>query len=272
MKISVVIPSYKPKEYLQVCLKSLEVQTIEKALFEIILVLNGCKEPYYSEIQNYIQKSELNITLLQTDTPGVSNARNMALDRARGKYVTFLDDDDWISPSYLLELYELAESGYVPLSNIIAFKDKTNVELPYYITDVFNRYHNDCLEYNVLQIRSFMSVPCCKLIKKEIIGKRRFDTRFKNGEDSLFMFLISNEMAKFKFTSSNAIYYRRVRENSAVTQKKTLKEKLMNNFHLSVAYSKIYWGGVRKYDFKFYLTRVLASIRNVFGKQSKKGY
>ena len=268
MKISVVIPSYKPKEYLQVCLQSLERQTIEKTLFEVILVLNGCKEPYYSEIECYVQKSELNVVLVQTDTPGVSNARNIALDRTRGEYITFLDDDDWISPSYLSELYELAETGYVPLSNIKAFKDKTNVELPYYITDIFNRYCNNHIRHNILQIRSFMSVPCCKLIRKEVIGKRRFNTRFKNGEDSLFMFLISNKMVEFKFTSSNAIYYRRVRENSAVTQKKTLKEKIMNSFHLCIAYSKIYWSDIRSYNFMFYIMRILASVKNVFEKSS----
>lgn len=266
MNITVIIPSFKPQEYLYTCLESLEWQTIAKSEFEVVLVLNGCKEPFYSRICDFIQKFALNVNLMQTDEAGVSNARNIALNCAKGKYVTFLDDDDWVSPSYLAELYDLAETGCVPLSNIVAFEDKTDVRLPYYITDVFNRCHMNSKDYGILQIRSFMSVPCCKMIRRDIIGRRRFNKRFKNGEDSLFMFLLSDQMKRFRFASSNAIYYRRVRSNSAVTRKKTLKEKAVNALSLCVEYSRIYCSDISRYNFFFYLTRVLASIRNVFVK------
>ena len=53
MKISVIIPSYKPQEYLWQCLDSLCSQTFPKEDFELILVLNGCKEPYYEQIKAY---------------------------------------------------------------------------------------------------------------------------------------------------------------------------------------------------------------------------
>ena len=56
MKISVIIPTYKPKEYIWECLDSLKSQTFDKKEFEIILILNGCKEPYYSEIDKYIME------------------------------------------------------------------------------------------------------------------------------------------------------------------------------------------------------------------------
>lgn len=263
MNISVIIPSFKPQEYLYTCLKSLEQQVFEKSDFEVVVVLNGCKEPFYSRIRSFIQKSMLNVNLIQTDEAGVSNARNIALDCVKGKYVTFLDDDDWISPSYLSELYDLAETGCIPLSNIVAFEDQTDKKLPYYITDVFNRCHMNSRDYGILQIRSFMSVPCCKMIRRDIIGKRRFNKRFKNGEDSLFMFLLSDQMIRFRFTSPNAIYYRRVRSNSAVTRRKTLREKMLNTLSLCMEYSRIYCSNILRYNFFFYLTRVLASVRNV---------
>ena len=54
MKISVIIPTYKPKEYLWECLDSLYNQTLSKQDFEVLLVLNGCDEPYKSNIRKYI--------------------------------------------------------------------------------------------------------------------------------------------------------------------------------------------------------------------------
>ena len=102
MKISVIIPTYKPGAYIWECLDSLRNQTLPKEDFELILVLNGCKDPYYSQIQEYIDKNLIgnNVNFIQTDTGGVSNARNIALDVAKGEYITFIDDDDYISASF----------------------------------------------------------------------------------------------------------------------------------------------------------------------------
>ena len=53
MKISVIIPTYKPQVYLWECLDTVYAQTFSKKEFEVILVLNGCNEPYNSQIQEY---------------------------------------------------------------------------------------------------------------------------------------------------------------------------------------------------------------------------
>ena len=110
MKNSVVIPTYKPQSYLWDCLDSMVAQTLPKEDFELILVLNGCSEPWKSQIQEYLDsKMEgMNVKFFYTEQGGVSNARNMALDVAEGEYVTFIDDDDFISPRYLELLYEKA--------------------------------------------------------------------------------------------------------------------------------------------------------------------
>ena len=98
--ISVIIPTYKPQDYFWECLDSLAAQTLEPERFEVTVVLNGCNEPYKSLIQEHISSGmqHLNVRLVQTDTPGVSNARNMGIDMANGTYLTFIDDDDYVSP------------------------------------------------------------------------------------------------------------------------------------------------------------------------------
>ena len=92
MKISVIVPTYKPKDYLWECLDSMYNQTLPYNDFEVVIVLNGCKEPYYTNIWKYINEHpKINWRYLHTDEGGVSNARNMALDAAKGDYITFLN-------------------------------------------------------------------------------------------------------------------------------------------------------------------------------------
>ena len=107
MKISVIIPTYKPQAYLWECLDSLVAQTFPKEDFEIVLVLNGCTEPWKSQIQEYIdaKMKGMNVKFIHTEQGGVSNARNIALDAAQGEYVTFIDDDDYVSKTFLASSY-----------------------------------------------------------------------------------------------------------------------------------------------------------------------
>lgn len=78
MKISIIIPTYKPDYYIWECLDSIKEQTLDKELFEVLIILNGEKEPYYNNILNYIRKNDLlNFKIVYTEKPGVSNARNI---------------------------------------------------------------------------------------------------------------------------------------------------------------------------------------------------
>ena len=61
VKISVIIPTYKPEKYIYDCLKSLEEQTISKDFFEVIIVLNGDKQPYYDDIYEHISHIKMKV-------------------------------------------------------------------------------------------------------------------------------------------------------------------------------------------------------------------
>lgn len=263
MKISVIIPTYKPQTYLWECLDSIYNQTFPKSDYELVLVLNGCCEPYNSQIKDWLSKhADLQVQYFQTDEGGVSNARNIALDNVNGEYVTFIDDDDLISPMYLEELYEKVNSNTVSVCYPYAFNDgKIEKQLPYGITDAYNY----CIEhkYNKLSsmVRKYFSGPCMKLIPMSFIHDRRYDVRFKNGEDSLFMFLISDKIKKVAFTSKDAIYYRRYRDNSAYTRGKTKMENIANKMNMIKAYISIYLRKPQKYSLFFFITRLLGTLR-----------
>lgn len=202
----------------------------------------------------------MNWRYLQVDKGGVSNARNVALNEAVGEYIAFIDDDDYLSKSYLEELYSKSTKDTIALSNAFAFKDGApNVQLEYVMSTAFNEYYSKGKQ-GASKVRKFFSGPCFKLIHKDIINHRKFNVRFKNGEDSLFMFLISDRIKYVDFTSPNAIYYRRYRENSAITVKKSKSYVFSNSLKLMWAYTCIYFKHPFHYNFRRYIQTVLGAF------------
>lgn len=269
MKISVIIPTYKPKEYIWDCLHSFTTQTLSPDEYEVWFVLNGCNEPYYSDIQSYIDHNlqGRNIHLVQTDQGGVSNARNIGLDRAQGDYITFIDDDDYISPTYLEEMAQLASPDTVVCAYPYAFVNNVwgGEQLKKYsITQAYDY----CTAHNTHTIRRgarrYLNGPCMKLIPRAYIGDRRFDVHFQNCEDVLFMFLISDKMKHLTFTSPNAIYYRRFRENSLTTTKRNVWQSIRNSIKCQHAQSKIYFRHLGQYSTYLYITRFCACLKSIY--------
>jgi glycosyltransferase involved in cell wall biosynthesis len=260
--ITVIIPTYQPQNYIIECFDSINNQNIDKKNFEVIVILNGEKEPYFSFINNYLNLCKFNYKMFYTRTKGVSNARNIGIEQSKGEYLAFIDDDDIISENYLQGLLNIAEDGFFPLSYIKTFKDNIDDAGDYYITNVYERRINK--KNTIFNIRSYFSSACYKLIKRETVGTQRFDTRFQKREDSLFMFIVSEKDNKYKFTDRTAVYYRRNRENSLTTKKIEFKNDLKNVISVIYTVIKIYIKSPSKYDFLFFLSRIFAYSRSVF--------
>ena len=131
-KISVIIPTYKPDYYIWECLNSIVSQSLDKGNYEVFIILNGDKEPFFTEIESYLKNNNLNnFHLIYTQEKGVSNARNIGLDRAKGDYICFVDDDDFLDKNYLEEMLRVVlkygNDGIV-VSNFLNFDEKTRLE------------------------------------------------------------------------------------------------------------------------------------------------
>ncbi|CAM1368932.1 Glycosyltransferase group 2 family protein [Tenacibaculum soleae] len=264
MDISVIVPTYQPKEYLIECLDSLYNQTLSFDKFEVIMVLNGPEEPYKSDVLKIVSSYDksFNISILKSAPAGVSNARNLGIDNAKGNLLCFIDDDDIVSKFYLKELSEAHSKGYIVVSNVVSFdEDIKNVEKDY-LGEAFKNLKGK--PFNLFDQRKLLSSACCKAIDKNIIADRRFSLKHKVGEDSLFMASISDKIRDIKFTSNNAIYYRRIRFGSASRQKKTFKEKIKLRLPLVIDYIKLYLKYYPRYNFKFLLSRIVATSIHLF--------
>lgn len=265
MKISVIIPTYKPQDYLWECLDSLVEQTLPKKDFEVILVLNGNIEPYKLAIEKYITEKMkgMNINFIHTEVGGVSNARNLGLDQAKGDFITFLDDDDYISSTCLQEMLSIQNGDVIVECYPYAFDDGDLYvkQQDYHLT----RTYEYCIKHNCKTLnstaRKFFSGACMKLIPSFYIGDRRFDTRFRNGEDSLFMFSISDKIQKIVYTSKSGVYYRRYRKGSITTTPLPKRELLNKIVKRMAIYTSFYIKG--GYNTYFYASRILAELKNL---------
>ena len=260
--ISVIIPTYKPQDYILECLQSLDNQCFDKKMYEVIIVLNGEREPYYSLIDNFLVRCGFIYKLFYTDIAGVSNARNIGIEQSNGSYLTFIDDDDMVSENYLQGLYDIAQNGVVPLSYLKAFVGDISNTKNYHITDTYKKMIGKKL--TPFNVRAYFDTSCLKLIPREIVGKYRFNRKFQNHEDLLFMFAISTKKMKLQFTDRTAVYYRRIRDNSLTTRSVSFSYIIKNHLTMIFILIMTYLKAPTKYDFLFFISRLIRFSRGIF--------
>ena len=93
--VSVIIPFYNEEHYFDDCIHSVLNQTYQN--IEIIIVNDGSDKKFYEKLQALNQKYPNKINLVHKQNGGVSSARNLGIQKATGKYISFLDaDDSWL--------------------------------------------------------------------------------------------------------------------------------------------------------------------------------
>ncbi len=94
MLFSIVVPVYKVEGYIEKCIKSIQVQTFED--YELILIDDGSTDGSGKICDDYASKDG-RISVIHKENGGVVSARNAGLSVAKGKYILFVDADDWIA-------------------------------------------------------------------------------------------------------------------------------------------------------------------------------
>lgn len=270
MLVSVIIPTYKPGDYLWVCLESLMAQTFPKKDFEIILVLNGCTEPYKSQIERYIGEKlqGMFVNFIHTVEAGVSNARNIGIDNACGEYLAFVDDDDVVSENYLENLLKVSSPFCVGCANSYCFIEHIHEKKRNFITSAYERCKDS--DFSLFRYRTFFSPPVAKLIHKNIIGDNRFPLDLKKSEDSIFCMRISTNVRDMKLAAADTIYYQRIREGSAMRNKQTIGEILKEHLYIELKYICEWCKRPFEYDFLFVLSRIFACVKNCYSYIERK--
>ena len=180
--ISIIIPVYNLEEYIAPMLLSLIEQDYGEYTHEIIFVLNNCTD----DSEAMIHASGLDCTIINCETQGCGPARNAGFDIARGKYVWFLDGDDWLLSSTAVQQV-LDRAGGTEDIVFVPFESKT------------------------YKYQYFSMVPQY-LLKREFVEGIRFPD-YQPAEDDAYMDMVLAKAGRNRYTYmylprvDHALYY-----------------------------------------------------------------
>ena len=153
--ISVILPCYKAEKYIANIIGDIQAQTYDN--FELIIVSNGPDQGEQLQVAQSFAQRDRRIKILTTQTGGVSNARNLGMERAIGDWLAFVDADDRLIPSHL-QLMADAADGY----DIVI--DNTNLN-----KKVLDNYHALVIAYgnHAIEYKDFFDTPLSVCIERD---------------------------------------------------------------------------------------------------------
>lgn len=211
-KVSVIIPVYYVEEYLKKCVSSVCKQTYKN--LEIILVDDGSPDKSGALCDKFAKKDS-RIVVFHKKNGGVSSARNLGLEKATGKYVTFVDSDDWLPETAIADLVDGIENNksdfcfgtgmFVGITGNKIIQELKNETLS---VDEINKL----VEYHII-LRS----PWAKLYKIDIIKNHqiKFSEGIEFGEDRIFVWEYLKYCEKFTVIDKNVYFYSMLNVNNA---------------------------------------------------------
>ena len=108
--ISIILPTFRRPEGLRTALKSLSVQSLDERPIELIIANNDPQATARLQVAQFAKTASFPVHYIHVPEPGVANARNEALKAAKGRYLAFLDDDQYARGNWLVELLDVMET------------------------------------------------------------------------------------------------------------------------------------------------------------------
>ncbi|WP_019156025.1 glycosyltransferase [Robertmurraya massiliosenegalensis] len=226
--LSIIIPVYNVEAYIRKCIESILNQTYKN--IEIIAIDDGSTDNSLKILKQY-ELNNNNITVISQENSGQSVARNKGIMQSRGKYIHFLDSDDYITTESYKNMLHLMEKHNLDLIRFGAEPFIDDVEIKIYKRQYdFSRYFEKGRVYNkenflLANLKAFSVSPCLYLVKRELVINNNIN--FKPGlmhEDELFTLevILNTNLAMY---DSNLYYKRRYRKNSIMTTHKNVNAK-----------------------------------------------
>ncbi|GHT32932.1 hypothetical protein FACS1894214_4880 [Planctomycetales bacterium] len=176
-KISVIIPVYKVEQYLRQCLDSVIAQTFKD--IEIICVDDGSPDNCPQILEEYAA-NDFRIRVIHKENGGLSSARNAALPYVTGKYILFVDSDDWIEPDLL--------------EKTVAKSEETNADMtlffyehPYMASQkIFNNIERIIAEHSCFDIEEISFCDCSQIVHSPTAWSKLWKADFIKNHKLIF--------------------------------------------------------------------------------------
>lgn len=216
--VSVIVPVYNTQEFLEQCVDSILIQSHSR--IEIILVDDGSTDASGNLCDNY-SMMDPRVKVIHQENQGVSGARNVGIEVAKGKYVTFIDADDVVTPDHVEVLYSLAIENdcdvsisgvdYVHNINLSARKIDFDPDM----TDLID---GPSAAKNMLYQKGIDNGPVAKLYSRGLFRKIRFDEELAIAEDLDVNYRILMTLDRVAVVQLRTYLYRQ-RQGSAMRSK-----------------------------------------------------
>lgn len=218
--ISIIVPVYNAEKYLSRCIDSILCQTFTD--FELILVNDGSSDRSKEICEKYL-KSDSRIRLINQENSGVSAARNNGLDNSCGKYIGFVDADDFIEKKMYEELYNVliktgADISVCGIKDVYSHESETLQKIE---SEVSVYTAEEALEC-ILSGKLLTMYSVNKLYKKELFDGLRYPVG-KIYEDTVLSTQIFSKCGKIAYSSAILYYYFR-NPGSITFQKFSVKD------------------------------------------------
>ena len=223
LDLSIIIPVYNREKFLSCCLDSIEENKTQYC-YEIIAIDDGSTDNSLKILKDYSNKYK-NIKIIKEQNQGAAAARNNGLNNATGKYVTFIDSDDYISNDFIEKLLTIATINDCDIVNCGYYIKNNNKLVPKYGKEIITKKG---LSKEILSLDGFL---CMKIIKRELL----FDVRLPEGywyEDIIVRPLILNKCKKFIGIKECLYYYRQHSSNISKVVEHTTNYKCLSQYYL----------------------------------------
>ncbi len=187
--ISVIIPIYNGEKYVKQALDSVINQTYNN--LEIIIINDGSTDNSLNIIKDY-QSKDKRIVIIDKQNNGVSSARNDGIKKSSGKYIMFLDSDDYLDNDYIFNMYNclIKKTSDVCMSGIRQFNENKTIRFKKYLNEDKKLNFNDIL-LDIINTNEFNTI-FKYIIDSDIIKNNNilFDTTLKYAEDLKFAYTV----------------------------------------------------------------------------------
>lgn len=240
--ISVVVPIYNSEKFLRKCLESILNQSFLN--YELLLINDGSTDSSLEICEEYYKKNKEKIRLYSNQNQGCSASRNFGISKATGKYIIFIDSDDWIEPNMLESMYNKALEEH---SDIV-------------ISGAYFEYKNEKIELEIIPTKenkdyfwftdkNLVSFACFKMYSLDLIRQNniKFPINLRLAEDFVFNVEVSLKTKNISilpfsfyhyiFYGANSVYNISNRKDIFVAQdmiyQNLVENKLLENTILS---------------------------------------
>ena len=269
-KISIIIPVYNTEKYIERCLNSVINQKYENK--EIIVVNDGSTDKSEEKINKYINK----ITYIKKENSGLSDTRNVGIEKATGEYIMFIDSDDYIEECLLDKLKSYINQEIEMIKYKSRKVTEEGKEIQIMDGPVFETTKGEEAFSKMCFTDQLMETACIYLYKTELLKKNQF--RFSKGLYHEDFGLIPLIILKAEtFVSTGICGYNYVQSSNSITRNEDYQKTKRKVYDLLTHYDKITEQMERydikqetKQDVRIFCTNAILLRLNELTKEDKK--